>query len=196
MLKGLTWLAVLIFASCSFDYGDGEAENQDQPDIVMRDVEYVRVRNGDPLVRFTAESAERYEKQQTMELKNCSFEQFEHHGEDVNAAGSAGAAEVELDSGNIRMKDGVRLSVDSEDIEIETAGLDWEDKEKRLSAGEQERVTMRRSDGTNFFGIGFSANIRDRTWGFSSGMEGTYIWEDDDEEPASEEELEPSPPAE
>ncbi|MDR2535816.1 MAG: LPS export ABC transporter periplasmic protein LptC [Treponema sp.] len=183
----------LISINCSFNYGEQELENQDLPDIVMRDVEYVRVRDGDPLVRFTAETAERYEKRQTMELKNFSFEQFEHHGEDINAVGRAGTASVALDSGNIRMRDGVRLEVDSEDITIETGGLDWEDKEKQLSAGEHEQVNMHRSDGTNFFGLGFSANVRERTWGFSSGIEGTYVWEDDEREETegetSEEEL-------
>jgi hypothetical protein len=41
---------------------------------------------------------------------------------------------------------------------------------------------MTRSDGTDFSGWGFSANIRDRTWGFSSGIQGAYFWEDDDAE--------------
>jgi LPS export ABC transporter protein LptC len=183
-MKALPCFLALLFIACSFDYGEIPSENPDQPDIIMREVEYVRVRNGDPLVRFTAETAERYEKHQTMELKNCSFEQFERHGADINAAGKAGAASVELDSGNIRMQSGVILTVESENIEIETPELAWEDKEKRLSAGEHERVTMRRSDGTNFFGIGFAANIRDRTWGFASGIEGTYIWEEPPEEQA------------
>ncbi|MDR2484133.1 MAG: LPS export ABC transporter periplasmic protein LptC [Treponema sp.] len=180
----------LVFIACSFDYGEGGGENRDIPDIIMKGVEYVRVRNGDPLVRFTAEYAERYEERQTMELKNFSFEQFGHQGEDINAVGRAGTASVELDSGNIRMREGVWIEVDSEDISIETLGLDWEDKEKRLSAGEYEQVNMRRSDGTNFSGQGFSANIRERTWGFSSGIEGTYVWEDDEEETGDGEEAE------
>jgi LPS export ABC transporter protein LptC len=174
---------------CSFDYGEGALENEEQPDIIMKEVEYVRVRNGDPLVRFMAESAERYEKRQTMELKNFSFEQFEHHGEDINAIGEAGTASVELDSGNIRLRDGVRLEVDSEDITIATPSLDWQDKDKRLFAGEDEWVDMYRSDGTNFSGQGFSANVRDRTWGFASGIQGTYIWEDDEEESEESESL-------
>lgn len=178
----------LVFIACSFDYGEGGGENRDLPDIIMKEVEYVRVRNGDPLVRFTAEYAERYEERQTMELKNFSFEQFEHQGEDINAVGRAGTASVELDSGNIRMREGVWIEVDSEDIFIETLGLDWEDKEKRLSAGVYEQVNMRRSDGTNFSGQGFSANIRERTWGFSSGIAGTYVWEDDEEETEEAEE--------
>ncbi|MDR1302398.1 MAG: LPS export ABC transporter periplasmic protein LptC [Treponema sp.] len=172
--------------ACSFDYGDAASDKGDLPDIVMKDVDYVRVRNGNPQVRFTAESAERYEKRQMMELKNFSFEQFEHQGEDINAVGQAGTASVELDSGNIRLRDGVRLTLDSEDVTLETKGLDWQDKERLLSGGETEQVDMQRSDGTNFSGWGFSADIRNRTWGFASGIAGTYIWEDDEEETEEE----------
>jgi LPS export ABC transporter protein LptC len=182
-------------AGCTFDYGEeARGENHDQPDMVMQEVEYVRVRDGDPLVRFTAESAERFEKRQLMELKNFSFEQFERAGEDINAAGYAETASVELESGNIRMGGHVLLEVESEDITIETAGLDWEDQEKRLFAGEHERVTMRRSDGTNFFGQGFSANVRERTWGFASGIEGVYVWEEEETEDPEEETLETPEP--
>jgi len=178
----IIFIAIISFGifACSFDYGEGSSDNDNQPDIIMEEVEYVRVRNGDPIVRFTAERAERYERRQTMEIKNFSFEQFESKSDEVNAIGRAGTASVELDSGNIRMEDGVRLEVDSEDITIETQRLDWRDEEKELSAGEYERVTMYRSDGTNFWGQGFSANTRTRTWGFSSGIEGTYFWEDED----------------
>jgi LPS export ABC transporter protein LptC len=171
-----------LLGACSFDYGESASDQGDLPDIVMQDVEYVRVRNGNPQVRFTAESAERYEKRQTMELTQFSFEQFEHQGEEINAVGQAGTASVELDSGNIRLRDGVRLEVASEDIILETKSLDWQDKERLLSGGEAEQVDMQRSDGTNFSGWGFSADIRNRTWGFASGINGTYIWEDEEEE--------------
>ncbi|MDR2797332.1 MAG: LPS export ABC transporter periplasmic protein LptC [Treponema sp.] len=177
-----------LLGSCSFDYGESTSDQGDLPDIVMKDVKYVRVRNGNPLVRFTAESAERYEKRQTMELTNFSFEQFEHQGTDINAVGQAGTASVELDSGNIQLRDGVRLEVESEDIIIETKGLDWQDKERILSGGAAEQVDMQRSDGTNFSGWGFSADVRNRTWGFASGINGTYIWEDEEEEEQEEKE--------
>ncbi|MDR2632258.1 MAG: LPS export ABC transporter periplasmic protein LptC [Treponema sp.] len=179
-------LVVLLLGACSFDYGPSASDQGDQPDILMKDVEYVRVRNGKPQVRFTAESAERYEKRQTMELTNFSFEQFEHQGVDINAIGQAGTASVELDSGNIRLKDGVRLEVESEDITLETEHLHWQDKERLLSGGEGEQVDMQRADGTNFSGWGFSADIRNRTWGFSSGISGTYVWEDEEEETEKE----------
>jgi LPS export ABC transporter protein LptC len=171
----------LLYGACSFDYGPSEEEEGSQPDIVMNDVEYVRVRDGDPVVRFRAELAERYETRQTMELKNFSFEQFNTSGDEVNAEGRAGTALVELDSGNIQMDQGISISVESEDITINTTSLAWRDKERTLSGREGGLVDIQRSDGTNFFGRGFFADARERRWSFSGGVEGTYIHEDDEE---------------
>jgi LPS export ABC transporter protein LptC len=173
---------LLLLLSCTFDYGDELLAPVERPDLIMEDLEYVRVRNGDPLVRFIAKSAERYEKRQTMNLKEFSFEQFDHHGEDVNASGKAGSAAVELDSGNLRLEDGVTLEVTSEDISIETESLEWQDRERILSADEHNNVDMWKSDGTRFSGRGFSANVRERTWSFSGGISGVYVSDDDDDE--------------
>jgi LPS export ABC transporter protein LptC len=182
--------SLFFFLGCSFDYSAIGSEDQGQPDVVMNDVEYVRVRNGDPLLRFRAEHAERYENKQTMELRNFSFEQFGSHGEEINAEGWAGAASVELESGNIRLDDRVRISVNSEDVVIETGKLSWKDKEKILSGDEADEVVIRRSDGTNFSGRGFRADARNRIWEFASGINGTYVHEDEEEEAADAEEAE------
>ncbi|MDR1398727.1 MAG: LPS export ABC transporter periplasmic protein LptC [Treponema sp.] len=190
MKKALWYMAALLLCACSFDYGEASTSSDELPDIVMEEVEYVRVRNGNPLARFAAESAERYEERQVMELRNFTFEQFETRGEELNAAGSAGTATVALDTGNVQLREGIRIDVESEDITIETERLDWQDKERILTAGENQRVDMKRSDGTDFSGWGFSANIRDRTWGFSSGIQGAYFWEDDEEDAEVAEELE------
>ncbi|MDR1862934.1 MAG: LPS export ABC transporter periplasmic protein LptC [Treponema sp.] len=178
--------SLLSALSCSFNYDISPDEDTSQPDIVMRDVEYVRIRGGDPVVRFKAESAERYEDRQTMNLRNFSFDQFENHGDEINASGSARDAAVELDSGNIRLNGGVRIAVDSEDITIETAGLEWRDKEKFLSAEPEAPVEISRSDGTRFTGIGFSADIRSRTWEFTGGAGGSYTDTGDEDEEEEE----------
>jgi hypothetical protein len=110
-----------------------------------------------------------------MELQNFSFEQFYSHGSEVNATGSAGSALVELDSGNIQLEQGIIISVESEDITIETSNLSWED-EKRILAGSGENpVDILRSDGTVFSGRGFSADARSRTWTCDDGVEGSYV---------------------
>jgi LPS export ABC transporter protein LptC len=182
----LSLIIILTLLGCSFDYGNAPAEDTNLPDIIMNDVEYVRVRKADPVVRFQAQRAERYEKRQLMELQDFSFEQFENHGEDINAAGRAGTASVELDSGNIRLGGGVSLEVDSEDITIETEKLNWRDRERVLSGDEQGAVNILRENGTSFTGWGFTANARSRTWEFAGGVEGSYTHDDDDGEEETE----------
>jgi LPS export ABC transporter protein LptC len=176
------FLASLLVPGCSFDYGERGGEDTGLPDLVMNDVEYVRVRDGDPQVRFQAERAERYENQQLMELRNFSFEQFSNHGGEIDSSGRAAAARVELDSGNIGISGGVSLSVDSEDITIETERLDWQDKERQLSGDPEAPVRIFKDDGTSFQGRGFRANTRSRNWEFTGSVGGSYIHEDDEEE--------------
>jgi LPS export ABC transporter protein LptC len=171
--------------ACSFDYGDLSSENT-QPDITMRDVEYTRVKEGNPQVRFKAELAERYEQRQTMRLNDFSFEQY-NSGGGIDAIGSGGSASVDLDSGNIQLERGISIAIESEDIAIETPSLFWRDKERTLSGGEKDTVEITRSDGTGFSGNGFSADVRSRTWSFSLPVEGIYIHED------TEDEAEPDP---
>ena len=183
----LLLLYAMFLTACSFDYGAGQGPESDRPDIVMENIEYVRVRGGDLLARIKAEHAERWEERQLMELKEFSFEQMEDHGETVNVEGSAKAAAVQLDSGDINLSGGVRIRIESEDIIISTSELEWRDKEKNLNGNEEEEVGVQRSDGTSFTGIGFSADIRSRTWSFTGEVKGIYVEEDEDEENESDE---------
>ena len=187
-MKMLRLLAgvVLLLTACSFDYSDLVEVAVSRPDIVMEDLEYVRVRGGEHLVRFRAERAERWEDRRTMELWDFSFEQLETNTEtsevEVNADGHAGAASAQLDSGNVSLRDGVRINMESEDIIIITEALEWRDSERTLFGGAQDKVDIERSDGTTFTGVGFSVNIRDRTWAFTGEVLGTYVETDDEED--------------
>jgi LPS export ABC transporter protein LptC len=178
-----------LVVGCSFDYGSQGSEDLGLPDIEMDNVEYVRVRDGDPQVRFRAERAERYEERQLMELRNFSFEQFTDHGERIDSTGQASSAHVELDSGNIGISGGVSLSVDSENITIETESISWQDKERQLNAGTEDVVRIFRDDGTSFQGRGFKANTRNRTWEFAGPIGGVYVHKDEDEKEAEENEI-------
>jgi len=173
---------LLNLTSCSFDYGNQESADKDQPDIVMENVDYTRVRSGDPQARLTAERVMRFEERRIMELFSFSFEQYEKRGTEINASGSAGSAEFMIDSGDIRMNDGVRIEVESEDIIIGTKQLEWDDTKHTLSGGINEPTTILRANGTSFTGIGFFADARMRRWEFSGNVSGLFIQDDDEED--------------
>jgi len=164
--------------SCSFDYGETESSENTAPDLIMQNVDYVRVRSADPIARIQAERVERYEKQGQMKLENFTFEQFTDGGETVNVTGSAGHASVEIESGNIFMNEGVWLEVDSEDIVIETNQINWMEKERVMLSGEEDEVNIFQDNGTVITGIGLRADARRRTWEFSGAVRGTYYHEE------------------
>ena len=177
---------LLIIAGCTFNYGETEALEEEPPDLIMENVEYVRVVSADPIAKVQAERAERYEKQGVMKLQNFTFEQYGNKGTDVNAYGTAGNASVDINTSDIFMDNSVKITVDSEDIIIETYQLEWKDAPRLLSTGENDEVTISQSKGTNFKGRGLSADARRRAWEFNGSVGGTYI-QDDDEKTKTEE---------
>ena len=173
---------ILLLAACTFDYGESEASVREAPDMIMENVEYVRIRSADPLARFKAERAERYENRGLMILQNFSFEQYGERGEEINAYGKAGNAEVIIDTSDIYMDNGVRIEVQSEDIIIETNQLEWKDEPRILSTGEYETVYIYQENGTGFTGAGLHVDAGKRLWEFRGSVSGTYIQDDDEEE--------------
>jgi hypothetical protein len=148
----------------------------------MKDMEYVRIRGGNPDLRVRAEEASRHEEKHSMELLAFSFEQFDSSvqsaGEDppLNTRGGAGSARIELDTGNFSMDGGVFIESLTEDITIETPSVTWEDAEKRLRAPGEVMVT--RSDGTALSGRILSADMRRKSWEFDGAVGGTIILEE------------------
>jgi len=175
-------LFFLITLSCTFDYGELEPSERELPDLVMVNVEYIRVRSADPIARVQAERAERYEKQGVMKLENFTFEQYGDKGNEVNTQGGAGNASVDINSGDITMTNGVRIEVESEDIVIETSQLDWKDETHILSTGAEDDVDIYRENGTHFTATGLTANARSRSFEFAGGVGGTFVQDDEDEE--------------
>jgi LPS export ABC transporter protein LptC len=169
-----------LLASCSFNYGEQDNETSVLPDISMTNMNYVRVENGRPTVRFYAESADRYEKSRTMELFNYGFEQYNRETGEADAKGTGGKAKIEMETRDVIMEESVSVQVKSEDMAIDTKTLRWSNSQKELSSPEDSPVHIKDPDGTDFTGSGFSANTKKRTWEFTAGVSGTYVQDDDD----------------
>jgi len=175
-------IILFLFLGCSFDYGDKEPSGEEQPGLIMEDVEYVRVRSADPKAKFQAERAERYEKQGVMRIQNLTFEQYGDRGNEVNALGSAGYASVEIQTGDIFMDQNVKIDVETDDITIETYQLEWREKPHVLSTPEENEVNILQDNGTSFTGTGLYVETRERQWEFKGYVNGLFVHDDDDDE--------------
>jgi LPS export ABC transporter protein LptC len=170
--------AAFVMAACSFEYDPPPQEDND-PDLVMKAAEYVRIESGNPVVRVRADELRRYEKTHIMELDLFYFDQFNSAQEDIeqipdiNVLGNAGKARIETDTNNLSMENGVYVEVKSEDIILETREMTWQDKEHHLTA--PGKVTISRSDGTTMEGEGFTADTRQKSWEFEKDVEGAIV---------------------
>ena len=183
MDKRALWFVIsaLLGMSCSFTY-DTFLPNENDPNMVMENAEYVRIKNGNPEIQAQAEEIRQYEAKHTMELDNFSFRQYNIAPEgqenipDINASGKASQASLETDTGNFNMSGGVSIEVISEDFSMETPEISWQDKDRLLRA--PGTVHIRRSNGTTLQGTGFSADARSRNWEFDSAVEGSVVEDD------------------
>jgi LPS export ABC transporter protein LptC len=169
------FFSFLFVFACSFDYETSSQAGEKGVVLTMKEVEYVRVREGSPSVRIRAEEASRFEARHAMELKNFTFEQFSadsgvQGAVTTNVQGRAGTAQIELDTGNLSMGGGVYIESASEDMYIDTSDISWKDKERMLSAPGVVHITRR--NGTELSGKGLSADMRRRSWEFQSEAAG------------------------
>jgi LPS export ABC transporter protein LptC len=179
MRKWQIFILVVFCSACSFDYGEQAQDDDSKPDIIMYKVDYIRMQTGKPIMHINADILERYEKRNVMEFEQLSFKHFDEHSGELRTTGNAQSAQVELGSGDIHLA-GVSLDVVSESATIVADNLDWKDDERFLAAGSDDLVNIKKADGTDITGKGFSAFIRDRKWEFSNGIQGIYIQDDDD----------------
>jgi LPS export ABC transporter protein LptC len=190
MRKGFEFIGAVAAASClicacSFDYGALSDESPGSiPNVVMNDVEYVRVRGGKAVVRLQAESVERFENDGRMVVTAPRFEQFSSDGSD-GAVGGASAAVVHVDSGDVDMSGGVSLSVPEEEVVIETEALSWKDEDRVLRGAADKPVLVKKSDGSFLSGVGFSADARSKSWVLTGAVSGTLV-EEDEKSPSGE----------
>lgn len=173
--RSILVLFSLLIIACSFSY-DTYPQNEDNPNLIMENTEYVRIRNGNPEIRVHAEEIRHFEAKHTMELENFSFEQYNAAPEGqeaipgINAYGKAVMASIETDTGNFFMKGGVSFTVVSEDFLMDTAEISWQDDKRLLNA--PGTVNLKRSNGTIIQGTGLSVDVRSRSWEFESMVKG------------------------
>lgn len=171
-------LLLAAVSSCSFDYGLQDDGGDGDPDLVMCDLEYVRVRDGAPQVRLQAERAESWESENRMRFTALRFAQYDRDGKS-DALGRADRADVDSESGDAELQGAVLLVVPSEKLSIETDSLSWRYEDRILSGPPEARTTLERSDGSGMSGAGFTADARSKSWRFGKDVRGSYVEEGD-----------------
>ncbi|GHU22467.1 hypothetical protein FACS1894172_06090 [Spirochaetia bacterium] len=161
------FIGALFFGACSFDYGGTSGKDDDRPTLVLSDVEYIRMENGELILQFEADTVERFDAKSLMKCENFSFEHFENQ-----TAGQADTVSIELETGNLTMDGNIVVTSDSEETTITTGHLEWDDTKRTITGSPDDHTSIEKADGTSMSGWGFSAQLNSKSWEFSEGGQG------------------------
>ncbi len=168
-------VAILLVApACSFDYSSVSESKSEGPDLVMQDVDYVRVRDGKIALHMQADQIDRFEKKRLLQVQNIRFEQFSKENSSPEAVGSAGYAQFWTATSDASFAEGVRITVSSENLSVESSTLQWNNDQKKLFGPQNDQVLLKRKDGSILSGKGFSADGRSKSWTFAGPVSGVY----------------------
>jgi lipopolysaccharide export system protein LptC len=171
---------VSLLLSCSFDYSTISESEQEKPDLIMQDVDYVRVSDGKISLHMQADQIKRYESKRLLQVQNIHFEQYAKNSLEPDAIGAAGIAQFWTATSDAAFSEGVQIYITSEKLSIEAKSLQWNNSQKKLLGPLDGQVLLKKSDGSILVGKNFSADGRSRSWQFAGPVSGIY--QEDSEE--------------
>jgi LPS export ABC transporter protein LptC len=170
--------AGLLAAGCSLDYQQLAEDGQTAegiPDTVAIGLVHKVHRGGRLSLQLEASRAETYNAQKITILSQAHFVEYDAEGATATE-GRADKVVFHSDTENAEISGSVRVRSSSENGDVSAQSLVWLNKEKKLTAPVDDKVTISRDDGSFITGQGFLGDFRSRQVTFSGPVEGRYVW--------------------
>lgn len=165
-----------VFASCSFNYAEGDGEGKVLPEMVMTDAVATRYESSKVNVVFRAKVLEVYDSDKVWAAEGVSFTEYAANGSgDVHAEGSAGILVIDDGAGVYTLGKGTTFRVLEDDVFLTAPDLRWRKKENALAGPDDGMVEVREKDGTVIRGTGFFADTLRRSYRFSGKISGEFV---------------------
>ena len=173
-------ISVLVFFSCSMDYGDIQKDNtigDSIPDSIIKDFLYTSVDNGNTVFRIYAEVSENYSQKNENHLKKVIFQELNNQKE-IITEGAAEQGIIYTESNDAKLSGSIIIYSADNEAEITSNYLYWKDSEKVLSGSENGKVKVLKDSGTEISGQGFTGDLKTKTFCFEKFVQGVYHNED------------------
>jgi LPS export ABC transporter protein LptC len=171
----------VICTSCSLDYQDnqGTQELSDQiPEVIFTGFSHTAVKESKLVFTLEAEEAQLFQKQKRTVMTGVRFRQYDDNGK-ISIEGHANRAVYFTDTENAEIYGAVFFRSNQEEITMYAESLFWDHQQRMLTANAGEAVRIVKDDGSSISGRGFSADARKKSINYSSGVQGTYVHEDE-----------------
>ena len=176
-------LAAALLFSCSLDYEGAKLEEglpTRLPDTVATGLVHRVVKNSRMVLEVKADRAETWDAQHRTVLDGAAFVEYDQAGA-MAVEGSAGRVVFHTDTEDAEISGRVRVHSAVEEAGIETEALAWKSKPRLLTAPAHDRVIITSDDGSRLEGTGFVGDFRRREFVFTGPVQGTYVWNGEEE---------------
>jgi len=161
-------LVITLLVSCSAEQGVPKSvQMKEQPDIQLSNATYTIGRDAENPITIQAFSISLYLKTNKALLEDITFEQQDQQGQ-VDLTGSAEKATVDTENYNVQLQGSIKISKKTENFTIETENLSWTNDSQLLQSDEKSPVYVSFNDGDTISGTGFSGNLKEGIYEFSS----------------------------
>jgi LPS export ABC transporter protein LptC len=167
---------LLIFGSCSLDYSSANiAEDLSEkiPETIFINFSQVQVRNSKITNKIEASRAESYTKKKEMVLENLRYKEFDDAGELITE-GKADKAVFNTETEDADMFGNIYFYSYTEETAIFAETLYWKKEEEKLTAEPDEKVIVKKDDGSYIEGKGFETDFRLKEIVFKKNVKGSY----------------------
>jgi LPS export ABC transporter protein LptC len=146
-------------------------------------MEHVMVRDGKVVGRLEATRAVQYEKRAQTLLEDVYFREYDRDGAVLTEVW-ADRAVWHTDTEDAEASGDIYLYSHRQEAEVLASSLAWTKGDRVLSAGPDDRVYLRKDDGSELEGTGFWADFR-RSVIRLKAARGVYVYDEEGEESAT-----------
>jgi LPS export ABC transporter protein LptC len=167
------FLALIMFiASCSLAEESVPIDQDELADVIFYNYRREDMDKTGLSFIAQAERAEYFKDKGLLVVYGLSFEDIGEDGKTVIASGEAETAYYYEDTGDAQVKGSVRIHSLEDDASFETDSLKYFAATESLEGGPENPVLVRVGEELFLQGSGFFADVREKSFAFSGGVEG------------------------
>jgi len=167
---------LLALCACSLDYGEAKVEETlraETPETVLLDFTHTIVSGDVVAAVLKAQRAETYGKKKEIVLSEVYYSEYDQEGK-LATEGWADQARFNTESEDAEVRGSIIIYSHTEKSALYAESLSWSKNGKRLKAGAEETVLLKKDDGSYVEGKGFEADFRENRLSFSAAVRGRY----------------------
>jgi LPS export ABC transporter protein LptC len=173
-------LLVLLMSTvaCSFAPTEGSVIGKpaDNPDLLLREAEYLLGIAGSAPVLIHAKTIEIYQSAGIAYLENLTFSQLDSQGQ-ITVSGSAIYAQIDTKTNNVSLSGDIVILNHLDDLEITAQALTWVHDSKIFESDAESEASIAYGNGNSVRGTGFTADFTEATYEFLQISEGVLHYE-------------------